>query len=138
MTVTRPTHEATPYALARTADLVVRELDGEVLVYDLKSHRASALSPLVGRVWRACDGASDVTAIAARLSSGEVDRVGPEDVSLALEQLREANLIAGGSPSEPPLHDRRRRAVVTGGAGAAMIAVTTFVAPRPFAIHSVP
>lgn len=136
MTVIRPMHEATPYALARIADLVVRELDGEVLVYDLQSDRASALSPLVGRVWRACDGASDTAAIAARLSSSDAGPVSPEDVSLALEKLREAKLITGGSRSEPVAPDRRRRAVA--GVGAAAIAVITFGAPRAFAIHSVP
>ena len=41
---------------ARAEGVVVRELDEEVLVYDLDTHRAVCLNGAAAAVWRLCDG----------------------------------------------------------------------------------
>jgi coenzyme PQQ synthesis protein D (PqqD) len=42
--------------LARSDGLIVQELDGELLVYDLERHRAHRLSETAAFVWRRCEG----------------------------------------------------------------------------------
>jgi hypothetical protein len=64
---------------AKTERLIVREIDGETLVYDRSRAAASCLNEFTARVWRACDGE---TSVAAAL--GEDERA----VWLALHHVR--------------------------------------------------
>jgi hypothetical protein len=59
---------------ARTEDLIIEEVEGEVLVYDSKEKRAHCLGATAARVWRACDGSLGTDALAdhLELSSAEV------------------------------------------------------------------
>jgi hypothetical protein len=41
-----------PYPRARKKDLIVRTVQGEVLVYDLGSHRAHCLDAVMASLWR--------------------------------------------------------------------------------------
>ena len=45
-----------PMPKANTERLIVREIDGETLVYDRGRDAASCLSEFAARVWRECDG----------------------------------------------------------------------------------
>ena len=72
---------------AKTERLIVREIDGETLVYDRSRHAASCLNEFAARVWRECDGETSVAAIAAAL--GEDERA----VWLALHLLTKAQLL---------------------------------------------
>jgi hypothetical protein len=71
---------------ARTDDVVVEEVDGELLIYDRVSKRAHCLSGVAARVWRACDGERDMDALSTEL---ELD---PALVKDALTEL-ELNLL---------------------------------------------
>src|SRR5207247_8926846 len=51
--------------MARSEGLVVEQLDGEVLIYDLERHRAHCLNEASALVWRACDGTRPVPELAA-------------------------------------------------------------------------
>lgn len=72
---------------AKTARLIVREVDRETLVYDRGRDAASCLNEFAARVWRECDGETSVAEIAAAL--GEDERA----VWLALHQLTKAQLL---------------------------------------------
>ncbi len=48
---------------ARKENLVVQELDGEVLIYDLNTNKAFCLNEASALVWQACDGNKDVSEI---------------------------------------------------------------------------
>jgi Coenzyme PQQ synthesis protein D (PqqD) len=72
---------------AKTERLIVREIDGETLVYDISRYGATCLNEFAARVWRECDGKTSVAAIAAAL--GEDERA----VWLALHQLTKAQLL---------------------------------------------
>jgi hypothetical protein len=93
--------------VARRDDLVVRELDGETLVYDLDSHYAHCLNETAAAVWRACDGKTKPAAIAAELGYEE------EVVWLALEELWKLSLLEGETAPEPGLTLSRRRLLKT-------------------------
>ncbi len=48
---------------ARRENLVVQELNGEVLIYDLDTNKAFCLNESSALVWQACDGSKDVSEI---------------------------------------------------------------------------
>jgi len=73
--------------LARSDDLVTEELGDELLVYDSTNKRAHSLSAPAARVWRACDGNTDVEGLSGAL---ELPR---ETVLRALEELEHAELL---------------------------------------------
>jgi hypothetical protein len=111
---------------ARGEGLIVRELDGELLVYDGKRDTASALNGFAARVWRACDGASDARAIAAALSTA-ASHVEPEAVTRALATLRQAHLLETAGDAATSGRSRRQ-ALLAVAAGAATVAVVTTIA----------
>jgi hypothetical protein len=111
---------------AKTKRLIVREIDGETLVYDRSRDAASCLNEFAARVWRECDGETSVAAIAAAL--GEDERA----VWLALHQLTKAQLLteAIAFPPDMSAAKSRREIGVRLGLGAAAF-VTSIVAPMP-------
>ena len=54
---------------ARTSGLIVRELDGEVLIFDVTGNQAHCLNGVAGAVWKRCDGGTTVSEIAAMVGS---------------------------------------------------------------------
>ena len=48
---------------AKTAHLIVREIDDETLVYDMGRHAATCLNEFAAKVWRRCDGTTSVADI---------------------------------------------------------------------------
>ena len=119
----------TPYPRARSADLVVEELDGEVLVYDLRSHDAHRLNATAATVWRHCDGENSIEAIAALLDAA--DPAGAEPgVWMALEELDAKGLLE--DPADVPVSRREaiRKLAFAGAIGAlALPVVKSIVAP---------
>jgi hypothetical protein len=111
---------------AKTERLIVREIDGETLVYDQSRHAASCLNEFAARVWRECSGEISVAAIAAAL--GEDERA----VWLALHQLTKAQLLTEAIALPPDMSAAKSRREVAGqlGLGAAAF-VTSIVAPMP-------
>jgi hypothetical protein len=76
--------------LARSSELVVEEVDNELLVYDRKNNRAHCLGETAARVWRACDGNTDVGMLSAELD------LSSEMIDEALEQLEASELLDQG------------------------------------------
>lgn len=119
---------------ARSEGLVVRELEEEVLVYDLERHRAVCLNGAAARVWRRCDGRTDAAGLARALGAETGGPVGDEVVWLALEQLAREHLLceAARRPSSVERVTRRELIRRLGLAAAASLPlVTSIVAPTP-------
>src|SRR5688500_15691327 len=119
---------------ARTAKLVVRELDGETLVYDTESHRAHCLNRAAALVWKSCDGETPVPLLAERVGRRLSSPVGEEVVWLALSQLAARDLLSpAGARGAPPRRISRRRVLRRLGAAAAAAVslplVTSVVSP---------
>lgn len=72
---------------ARSVRLVIHDLPGETLVYDLQNHKAFCLNETAGRIWKACDGASSTAGIARALGSP------PQAVHHGLVQLARSGLL---------------------------------------------
>jgi hypothetical protein len=111
--------------------VVVTELDGELLVYDLERHRAHCLNAPAAYVYRRCDGRTSVAAIAAGLrQAGLAPKADESLVWLALSKLEKAQLV--GPAAEAPALSRRelvRRAAAL--SGLLLPAVTSIVSPTP-------
>lgn len=123
--------------VARTADLVIRELGGETLVYDLETHRAHCLNRTAALVFRHADGSRSIADIATAVAR-ETDSIADESVvRLALEKLTQALLVQGGSRhAEPRRTDAthgRRETLRRVGIAAALLApvVTSLLVPTP-------
>jgi hypothetical protein len=84
---------------ARQEKLLVHELADEVLVYDLKRHKAHCLNRTAALVWNRCDGQSSVTEIARLLEHEMGTSVDEDVVRLALNQLERVGLL-GERPSQ--------------------------------------
>ena len=78
---------------ARQRGLIVKKVDGELLVYDVDRHRAHTLPPLMAALWRRCDGRTSPSAMAARLTDDQGAALDEELVAVGLERLRQAHLL---------------------------------------------
>ena len=117
---------------ARTDGLLVEEMDGETLVYDLETHGAHCLNPAAALVWRRSDGRTPVRDMIPLL--GEVGL--PEEeavVWMALSRLDDAGLVEGVTLPGKKAGFSRREVLRVLGATAAMTlllpAVDSVVAP---------
>jgi hypothetical protein len=79
--------------LARTDQLVVRELPDELLVYDLDRHKAHCLNKASAIVWKHCDGKMTVSEMTRLLERELATLVDDDVVWLALGQLRRFHLL---------------------------------------------
>ncbi len=108
------------FPLARTTDLVVREVGDEVLVYDLVHHNAFCLNRLAGAVWKLSDGRSPVGQIAQAVSR-QLGATIPESVVWpVIHQLGRDHLLAYCIPVPS---SRRQHLRSLGTAAAATIPV---------------
>lgn len=134
----KPTHQAGRPAdagdrpIARTADLIVRRLPTETLIYDLRTHRATCLDARATAVWDECDGTKSPDQIKSIRSGIETSG---NNVDGILRSLAENGLIEGVEPSvkpEPETMDRRRALASLGTALAATASsVMTLSVPTP-------
>ncbi len=124
-------------ALARHQDLVVQELPDEVMVYDLKRHKAHCLNKTAALVWNHCDGQTSVTELTAVLRREAGSAVDEDVVWYALEKLNKAELLEG--TLNLPVKDgmSRRRMMRRLGTMIVIPAVISLVAPTALAQASV-
>jgi len=114
---------------AREKGLLIRELEDEVLVYDLQTHKAHCLNETAARVWQKCDGTRNVAHIALALSAETGVPVDEDIISLALNRLHRSRLME--TELEGGVLTRReviRRAGIA--AAVALPVVTSILAPR--------
>ena len=123
---------------ARTADLVTRRIPGELLVYDLKRHKAYCLNETAAIVFANCDGARTVRELLAELEDHHHFPIDEQIVWLALHELQKSHLLK--TKSLPPSAGRtisRRRLIAVGVAGTiALPVITMIVAPTAQAAGS--
>ncbi len=118
---------------ARENGLLVRELAGEVVVYDLDRHEAHCLNPSAAAVFKRCDGRRTIDDLARELR----DELGPDVdqrwIGVALEGLDGAHLLEGSLPPASPTGNARRDLLRQAGLGAALLlpVIVSMVAPTP-------
>jgi hypothetical protein len=119
---------------ARTDGLIVRRLDGEVLVYDRDRDRATCLNTFAADVWERCDGRTSPAALAHGVAKSPSDAVDERAIWLALDQLSRAHLLETGVsiPASVLNGTNRRELLRTLGLGVAIGVpmVTSILVPR--------
>ncbi|HEY8562648.1 MAG TPA: PqqD family protein [Pyrinomonadaceae bacterium] len=77
----------------RKENLVVQELEGEVLIYDLEKNKAFCLNETSALVWQSCDGSRTIADITDAVGKQLSSQINEDLVWLALDQLSRENLI---------------------------------------------
>lgn len=117
---------------SRKENLVVQELEGEVLIYDLEKNKAFCLNETSALVWKLCDGNTSVSDLSEDLSKKLNSPVNEDLVWLALEQLKKEKLIENEIGTPTGFEGLSRREVVKKVGLGAMVAlpiVASMVAP---------
>jgi hypothetical protein len=117
--------------LARQGGLVVQDMPGEVLVYDLEANKAHCLNESAATVWRSCDGSRGIEEIMGNFEKVTGNRVSEDFVWLAIDQLHESGLIDG--KIETPFAGQSRRQALKKIGAASLVAlpvIASLVAPQ--------
>ena len=120
--------------LARKEGLVVKEVSGEVLLYDLDRDKAHCLNQTAALVWKYCDGHTSVARIAKSLEQDLHAPVDEKVVWYALLQLGKDHLLEERLVPPPIIAGMNRRDMIRALGLAAVVAVpvvTSIVAPTP-------
>jgi len=102
----------TKFPKARKDQLIVKEVDGEVLIYDLRSDKAHCLNSTAGLVWKYCDGKRGVAEIAKSLGDETQTVVDDRIVLLALDQFEKFHLLEDVPIKPAYLAGMKRRELV--------------------------
>jgi Coenzyme PQQ synthesis protein D (PqqD) len=122
---------------SRQKDLVIQEMDNEILVYDLSSHRAFCLNEASALVWQACDGKNSISEIAQVVSRTLKSDINEDFVWVAVDRLKKEKLISNGEDITSPFSGLSRREVIKKIGFSTMVAlpvVSSLVAPS--AVHA--
>ncbi|MGI9056304.1 MAG: PqqD family protein [Pyrinomonadaceae bacterium] len=82
--------------IARKDDLVIQEVGGEILVYDLRTNKAICLNQTSALVWQNCDGKKDAMEIAKNIEKELGSNVSEDFVWFAVNQLEKEDLLLEG------------------------------------------
>jgi hypothetical protein len=127
------------YPVSRKDNLVVQELNGEVLIYDLTDNKAFCLNKTSALVWQACDGHKSVAEISDFISHKLSSPVNEDLVWFALDQLKKERLLENGNEIPNQFAGMSRREVVKKVGLGSMIAlpiVASLVAPAALQAQS--
>jgi hypothetical protein len=118
--------------LARRNDVVVQELQGEVLIYNLQNNKAFCLNETSAMVWKLCDGNHSIEDIRQSVSRETGSPVTDDLVWLALESFKKEELLENGSAMPPAFNGLSRRDVIKKiglGTMVALPVVASLIAP---------
>ena len=129
---------STQYPLARKDKLVVRELEGETLVYDLTRKKALCLNRMAAAVWKSSDGHKHAGQIADELSVQFGATIEEKMVWAAIDQLGRDHLLEYciPVPANQSVMTRRRQLKYMAGTAAAVPVVAALTAPKASAAQS--
>lgn len=125
---------------SRRCDIVIQEIDGEVLIYDLAKNKAFCLNQTSAMIWQTCDGTNSITEISQNLSKRLRTNVNEDIVWLAVSQFKADGLLEKSTEIETPFDGMNRREIVKRIGFASMIAlpvIASVVAPTAINAQSV-
>lgn len=125
------------YPIARSEDVVIKKIDDELLIYDLKVNKAFCLNEIAVLVWQGCNGKNSVGKI-QELAAKKLNKEIEEDlVWLTLEQLNREQLIENTTKVNEYFQEITRREIIKKvgfGSLVALPIVSSVVAPP--AVHA--
>jgi hypothetical protein len=129
MVMTNDNEQVVPRA--RKAGLVVKDLNDEVLIYDLERDKAHSLNSSAAFVWKKCNGRRTVAEVSQALSTEFKIPADERTVWLALEQLGKFHLLEHKleRPAGVPRITRRDMMRIGAAAAFALPVIISIVAP---------
>lgn len=121
---------------ARRDGLVVRELAGELLVYDRERNQAHSLNETAALIWKHCDGNSTIAELRSVLEVEMGASVDEQVVWYALRKFTRNSLLEEPLKSSPGRGLSRRELIQAIGLAASVPLVVTIIAPSVFAAAS--
>lgn len=123
----------------RKAGLIVKNLNDEVLVYDLERDKAHSLNSSAAFIWKKCNGRRTVGEVAEALSKEFKVPADEQTVWLALDQLSKFNLLEAKitRPAGMPQISRRQMMRIGAAAAFALPVIVSIVAPTTANAQSV-
>ena len=100
---------------ARKNDLVTRQITGELLVYDLKRHKAFCLNNTAATIWKNCNGKRTVSDLAATVETDQHSPIDEKVIWLALDQLEKSYLLETSAARPAGLPPISRRSLIRAG-----------------------
>src|SRR4051812_40827721 len=116
-----------PHYTARTADLVVQDVDDEILLYDRRNDTAHCLTAFAAAVWRRCREGADLPDLVASVEPAAGADDAEAMVLLALSELAEKGLLETPAPGVSRRQALGRMASVGLAAAAAPFVVSATV-----------
>jgi len=119
--------------------MVIKEVDNEVLIYDLERDKAHCLNPSAAAIWHRCDGKTTTLALASSLAEETGTRVDEDLIWLGLQDLDRNHLLESGVPPiemEVAKSMTRREAVRRIGLGAAIALPIVVSITAPTAVQA--
>jgi hypothetical protein len=98
-------------------------LQDEVLIYDLNINKAYCLNETSALVWQLCDGRNSVSDISRKASKKLKSPVSEDFVWLALDLLKQENLLSNSEQIIPEFNGMSRREVIRKVGIGTMIAI---------------
>jgi hypothetical protein len=111
---------------ARSQNIVIQELQAELLIYDLRTHKAFNLNETSAIVYKACNGRTSFDELKRKYQFTD------DLIFLALDELNKENLLEEGEAYYSPFTGMSRREVIRKVGLATMIAlplISSLVAP---------
>lgn len=126
------------FPLARRQDIVTKEIDGELLIYDCVRDEAHCLNQSAAAIWKLCDGRTGISEMAQLVSRATRIPVDEVVIHSALEQLSARELLAKPDDVRSRSFDisRRSLALRLGVAVALLPLITSIAAPTALAAVS--
>jgi len=119
---------------ARRKGLLVQEVAGETLLYDLDRHCAHCLGPVLAEVWRRCNGRRSPGQIARAVERRTGQPMDEHALAVALRRLARARLLEAAPVLLEPA--RGRRELLKKAAAVAGLTLVSVSAPRASAAAS--
>jgi hypothetical protein len=119
--------------IARSENLLIEDVAGELLIYDVNTNRAHCLNESAAAIWRHCDGSRSVDKLADHVFPTLHASDARQIVDVGLQRLRRRRLV--DVPAAAPAVDVSRRqmlkkvAILAATAGIVAPAVSTVIAP---------
>jgi Coenzyme PQQ synthesis protein D (PqqD) len=133
--MTAKNDELTPRA--RKDGLVVRELSGELLVYDRDRNKAHCLNETAALIWKLCDGQTTVSRMGSLLRDQSSAQVDEQVIWYALDQFAKDHLLEERVKRPPEMGRVSRRELIQRiGLAASIPLVLSVLAPTVFAAAS--
>ena len=98
--------------ITRKTNIVVQEFQFETLIYDLELNKALCLNQTSTMIWQACDGIKDISAITVQIRRQTGLFLNEDFVWLALERLKNENLLENTIEFSNPFENLSRREVM--------------------------